>query len=476
MQLEILENTSCLQISNIIMLASFKPVITSLLVISINLITHLTIGQRGTLQFSSFGGQSRYMIDKNTSTSDYLFNHVGFGYGIYLTDRISIIGSNEIGSLFDNKLVLAPSIGSLSSKYFSGSLGFQIPVIQIQKSSLLINLGTTYQSIENSCGCTTGERYRREYANYLGAQWVRNIHANWSIFLGGQLSKPISTTLNDPDLYMSNSKTDSNKDYMIKYSIGLTYTIPPKIKNDSDKDGIPNKTDKCPNTPIGEKVNQDGCPILDDDSDGILNSEDKCPNTPLGEKVNGWGCSNSQLDDDSDGIYNNKDLCPKTPKGEQIDKFGCSNSQLDNDRDGIMNNLDNCPDEKGTSSNAGCPISTAQMESQVQVIANEVHFETNKADLVYTSLAKLNELVVILIENPDTKIIVSGHTDDVGTEDSNYLLSEKRAQSVVNYLMEMGIQKTRMTALAFGERQLKMNKISQDARANNRRVEIKIYK
>jgi outer membrane protein OmpA-like peptidoglycan-associated protein len=138
--------------------------------------------------------------------------------------------------------------------------------------------------------------------------------------------------------------------------------------------------------------------------------------------------------------------------------------------------LDKCPDDKGVSSNSGCPTSTDQMEGQVQRIANEIHFETNKAELVIASLAKLNELVILLRENPETKIIVSGHTDDVGTEDSNYILSEKRAQSVVNYLMEMGIQKTRMTALAFGEKQLKMNRITQDARANNRRVEIKIYK
>jgi outer membrane protein OmpA-like peptidoglycan-associated protein len=440
------------------------------------LLPHLADGQKGLLQFSAFGGQSRYLIEKNTSTVDYMYNHVGISYGLYLTNRISIIGTNEFGNLMENKVVLSPSIGSLSSHYFSGSLGLQFPILQINKSHFSINLGTTYQSIENSCGCTSGERYRREYSNYMGGQFAQNIHSNWAVFVGAQFSKPMSTTLNDPNLYMSNSRTDSNKDYMIKYSIGLTYTIPANPKRDTDKDGVINKLDKCANTPRGEKVNQEGCPLIDDDFDGIINSADKCPATPLGEKVDITGCSASQLDDDGDGIKNNIDQCPQTPKGEQVNKSGCSSSQLDNDQDGITNNLDKCPDDKGVSSNSGCPISTDQMEGQVQRIANEIHFETNKAELVIASLAKLNELVILLRENPETKIIVSGHTDDVGTEDSNYILSEKRAQSVVNYLMEMGIQKTRMTALAFGEKQLKMNKISQDARANNRRVEIKINK
>ncbi|MEN9959435.1 MAG: hypothetical protein RLZZ474_1679 [Bacteroidota bacterium] len=458
------------------MIKRLKSPICIFALIAVFLLTHTTEGQQGSLQFSTFGGQSRYTIEKNITTSDFLYNHTGISYGLFLTNRISIVGTNEFGSLMENKLVQFPSIGSLSSQYYSGSLGLQFPILQINKSHLFVNLGTTYQSIENSCACTTGERYRREYSNYMGAQFAQNIHSNWAIFVGGQLSKPISTTLNDPDLYMSNKKTDSNKDFMIKYSIGLTYIIPAKLKSDKDKDGVPNKTDKCPNTPQGEKVNPDGCPIVDDDFDGITNSADKCPSTPRGEKVDERGCSNSQLDEDSDGVYNDRDQCPQTPKGEQVNKSGCSSSQLDNDKDGITNNLDKCPDDKGVSSNSGCPTSTDQMEGQVQRIANEIHFETNKAELVIASLAKLNELVILLRENPETKIIVSGHTDDVGTEDSNYILSEKRAQSVVNYLMEMGIQKTRMTALAFGEKQLKMNRITQDARANNRRVEIKIYK
>jgi outer membrane protein OmpA-like peptidoglycan-associated protein len=203
---------------------------------------------------------------------------------------------------------------------------------------------------------------------------------------------------------------------------------------------------------------------------------DQCPKTPKGEKVNAQGCSESQLDEDGDGVNNSMDQCSKTPKGEKVNVNGCSESQLDNDGDGVNNQLDKCPDEKGDRMNNGCPMVSQKIEKQINEIANEINFVTNKADLLISSMAKLNELLIILLENPDMRIIISGHTDDVGNDESNFILSEKRAQSVANYLADKGIAKTRMTALAFGEQQLKQNDISEDARAKNRRVEIKILK
>lgn len=170
-----------------------------------------------------------------------------------------------------------------------------------------------------------------------------------------------------------------------------------------------------------------------------------------------------------------KDKCSSTIKGEAVNADGCSESQLDTDSDGIFNHVDRCPTIKGDISNFGCPINPmAKLEKQVTEIANEVNFVTNKADLLVASKSKLNELIVLLLENPDLKIIISGHTDDVGTEEFNFTLSEKRAQSVLDYLAEKGISKLRMTSLAYGEQQLKQVGISEDSRFKNRRVEIKI--
>jgi outer membrane protein OmpA-like peptidoglycan-associated protein len=310
---------------------------------------------------------------------------------------------------------------------------------------------------------------------------------------------------------MSNKITDNSKDLMFKNNIGITYYIERKKVKDSDQDGVKDEMDKCPDTPKGETVNQEGCSEsqLDDDKDGIANKLDKCPATPIGEKVNANGCSESQLDDDADGVSNQKDKCSNTPKGEKVNADGCSESQLDDDKDGINNlidickntqagqkvnafgcalnqldtdldgvfdDVDKCPEEKGDKLTNGCPIVNKKIEKQIDDIANEVNFVTGKADLLVSSMTKLNELLIILFENPDLKIIISGHTDDVGNQESNFVLSERRAFSVLNYLAEKGIVKSRMTTLAFGEQQLKENQISDDARAKNRRVEIKILK
>jgi len=122
---------------------------------------------------------------------------------------------------------------------------------------------------------------------------------------------------------------------------GLSLMFPKEKPKDSDKDGVIDKLDQCPNTPLGTKVDDKGCPIpLDDDKDGVVNDRDQCPNTPMGETVNTVGCSQSQLDDDRDGVNNALDKCPNTPAGTKVDAQGCP---MDDDKDGVINSADKCP-------------------------------------------------------------------------------------------------------------------------------------
>ncbi|MFT0155410.1 immunoglobulin domain-containing protein [Tenacibaculum ascidiaceicola] len=69
--------------------------------------------------------------------------------------------------------------------------------------------------------------------------------------------------------------------------------------------------------------------IIDTDKDGVNNTIDLCPNTPTGESVNAYGCSGSQLDDDNDGVNNAIDLCPNTPIGAIVNEKGCSENNID---------------------------------------------------------------------------------------------------------------------------------------------------
>jgi len=117
---------------------------------------------------------------------------------------------------------------------------------------------------------------------------------------------------------------------------------------DTDLDGVPDYLDKCANTPSGVSVDASGCP-MDTDGDGIPDYLDKCPDTRAGEAVGANGCP---MDADGDGVPDSIDKCPGTPKGVKVDEFGCP---LDRDNDGVPDYLDKCPDVAGIAANKGCP-------------------------------------------------------------------------------------------------------------------------
>jgi len=127
----------------------------------------------------------------------------------------------------------------------------------------------------------------------------------------------------------------------LEYTIGVTFRapkiIPPPPPPDLDQDTIPDERDICPNTPLGEQVEENGCSI-DHDKDGISDILDLCPATPRGIAVDKNGCP---LDADLDSIPDTLDKCPDTQAGIAVDKNGCP---LDADLDSVPDTLDKCPD------------------------------------------------------------------------------------------------------------------------------------
>jgi len=101
-------------------------------------------------------------------------------------------------------------------------------------------------------------------------------------------------------------------------------------------------------------------------------------------------------------------------------------------------------------------------------------FDVNKAELKPDTIVNLNKLADILQKYPDTNIIIEGHTDSTGKEDYNMQLSEKRAKSVQNYIMQQGINSNRMTAKWYGETKPVASNETEEGKSQNRRVEISI--
>jgi outer membrane protein OmpA-like peptidoglycan-associated protein len=114
------------------------------------------------------------------------------------------------------------------------------------------------------------------------------------------------------------------------------------------------------------------------------------------------------------------------------------------------------------------------LTTKTKMVFNNITFETNSAELNTESYAELNRLLNFLERNPDIKIEIAAHTDDIGSNEYNSRLSDKRAESVVKFLVSSNIAKNRVQSKGYGELQPMVPNDSDENRAKNRRVEIKI--
>ena len=257
----------------------------------------------------------------------------------------------------------------------------------------------------------------------------------------------------------------------IQYNFGSRRSdpgVPPTNNNiDTDGDGVLDMWDACDNTPPGVEVTSRGCELKnidrDSDEDRVFDSTDECPNTPIGVPVDRRGCS---LDSDMDGVTTGKDRCPATRAGAEVNIYGCEN---DDDRDGVPNHRDSCPDTR-----TGARIDVRGCEIKDIISLPGVNFETGFDILIPGTELILEEAAATLIRYPEMNIEVAGHSDDVGDAASNEGLSERRAKTVHNHLIQYGVAEDRLTFKGYGESQPIADNSTADGRATNRRVELRL--
>ena len=105
-------------------------------------------------------------------------------------------------------------------------------------------------------------------------------------------------------------------------------------------------------------------------------------------------------------------------------------------------------------------------------IALYINFETGKSDIKAESQGTINQIAEMLKQNGDLKISIEGHTDNVGSDQSNQTLSENRAAAVMNAIIALGIDKSRLSSKGWGASKPIADNRTEDGRAKNRRVEI----
>lgn len=221
----------------------------------------------------------------------------------------------------------------------------------------------------------------------------------------------------------------------LQFAFGGKKPIPPPVAEqdgDADKDGVPDSRDVCPDTPAGTTVDQRGC-ARDSDEDGVIDDQDQCPNTFRRASVDAAGC---ELDSDDDSVVDRLDECPRTRAGSRVDVKGCE-----------IREVINLPG---------------------------VNFETNSDRLLPGSEQVLSDAAATLRMNKDLVVEVAGHTDSDGSAEYNAGLSERRAITVRDYLINRGVNRGNLEVKGYGEAAPIADNATADGKARNRRVELRI--
>jgi outer membrane protein OmpA-like peptidoglycan-associated protein len=311
-------------------------------------------------------------------------------------------------------------------------------------------------------------------------------------------------------IYLNMRKKDSDKDGVVDRKDKCPDT-PVEAKGlldlcgcplDSDGDSVPDYLDKCMYTPkeaIGF-VDQNGC-LLDTDGDSIPDYLDKCSNTPKeafgyidqkgcvldtdGDSIPDYldKCPNTPkeaygkidqngcpLDTDMDGVPDYLDKCPGTPK-EAIGQIDQNGCPLDSDDDGVLDYLDTCPRIAGLASNHGCPEVKKEVKALFKQALQGIQFELNKFIIKPVSYNLLNQIALKLMMNPTYYVEIQGHTDNSGKPENNLILSSKRAAAVRSFLINLGIDANRLSSVGYGDTKPVATNTTPRGKAINRRVE-----
>lgn len=187
----------------------------------------------------------------------------------------------------------------------------------------------------------------------------------------------------------------------------------------------------------------------------------------------------AQLDRDLDRVVDAEDRCPidREDFDEVQDEDGCP--EQDADQDGLVDSEDRCPLTPGRALRGqcnGCPELACVVQGTGAIeITQHIEFEAGAANLLESSEAVLRDVLSILQTNDQiVRLRIEGHTDEVGDDATNLELSVRRSATVVDWLVQRGIERERLTGFGCGEQFPIRRGRSQRTRAHNRRVEFLI--
>lgn len=289
----------------------------------------------------------------------------------------------------------------------------------------------------------------------LGAGIRYHLNDNWHLNLQSEF---ITTYTDAWDGY----NYGSGKDHMVKSTLGLRYTFGKNKHQDRAVAWLFSNQNPVDNTELFNK-------LLSSMGDSLKN---------INNRIEQLQANNNSLqsmlnqDTDGDGVPDIKDLCPRE-KGSLAN--GCNEGVIKKD------SSNNAPKPSAPATPATVATTAIASSGDAQLIKNmiliemnNIRFDKGKADLNNDAVDILNRTSVMLKRNPNFKLVIFGHADQDGSDQVNYRISQKRAQTVANYLVKKGIATNRIEQKPMGKKELIDTATTAQAKANNRRVEFAI--
>ncbi len=386
-------------------------------------------------------------------------------YGTFLQGYEGFIGQLAVDHSLSNSFDLSllgrgnfynPDEESPNISYFALNLRYKFfnNILLAQTTGIrpFFQLGAGLTSVDETSGF--GVNADVGIKIHLAKQW--NLIASTGFHSGPAMDK--YTTVISP------ATTEHRMDYRDSYwnaQIGVSFLFGTTTK-DSDKDGVPDDIDECPDTPKGVRVDLKGCP-RDSDEDGIPDYLDKCPNEGGGViVVDEDGCP---YDSDGDGVPDHLDECPDLGGDpDAVEENGCPK---DADKDGVYDFEDDCPDVPGLPELNGCPkvivinqdsidaakaveVKEALEDEEVMEAIPIIYFDFDKYNLNHSEIEKLVGFLRILSEKKGYSITVDGYTDNIGSQSYNVILSQYRANAVKQFMVNSGLESSRILTRGFG--------------------------
>lgn len=443
------------------------------------------------------------------NTSWYLTPRIGYWFNHSVGIELDVgLSTGEAGFPDHGFLMVAPQLGFIGNPIPESKNAPVQPIITL-------NGGLMYKSVDGAG--IRGNSYAHE-----------RFEGMFSIGTGliVPIVGPLSFRTDVRGVFTGAAADDLYKEPYVDFEWTAGLAVKFDLAKDTDKDGIPDKSDLCISDPedVDSFEDMDGCPDPDNDSDGVEDVNDGCPIDA--EDMDGWedadGCPDP--DNDGDGLLDGDDTCPDEagtqatggcpdrdgdliadeqdvcpddaglpefigcpdtdgdglpdPDDEcptevgPIESFGCP----DNDVDRVPNYRDACPDKAVPSDvdakrSDGCPARVYVAKGSIQ-ITETIYFASGKDVIRSSSYGLLNDIAAVLNKYPEIKQVrVEGHTDSSGNDDANMALSKARAAAVVAYLTDKGdVDAARLTSEGYGETQPVADNKTSAGRAKNRRV------